>query len=77
MNIDKNTSIGWVGTGVMGASMVGHLNKAGYKCIAFNRTKEKAAPLFDQGIDWADSPGEVAAQTAASYCQRHPYRHRP
>ena len=63
MIIDKNTKIGWVGTGVMGASMVGHLNKAGYQCVVYNRTKEKAEPLFEQGIAWADNPGAVAAQS--------------
>ena len=42
--------------------MVGHLSRAGYKCIVFNRTKEKAEPLLGQGVDWANSPGEVAAR---------------
>ena len=63
MKIDQNTTIGWVGTGVMGASMVGHLNKAGYQCIVHNRTKEKAATLLEQGAEWANSPGEAAAQS--------------
>lgn len=62
MKIDKNTTIGWVGTGVMGASMVSHLHKAGYQCMVYNRTKEKATNLLEQGIAWADSAGEVAAQ---------------
>ncbi|MCZ6900381.1 MAG: NAD(P)-dependent oxidoreductase [Bacteroidetes bacterium] len=63
MKIDQNTTIGWVGTGVMGVSMVRHLNKAGYQCIVYNRTKEKAATLLEQGAEWANSPGEVAAQS--------------
>jgi len=46
----------------MGVSMLGHLNKAGYQCIAYNRTKEKAASLLEQGVVWANSPGEVATQ---------------
>lgn len=62
MNIDKNTKIGWVGTGVMGASMVKHLHDAGYPCIIYNRTKSKAASLIEHGLQWADSAGEVAAQ---------------
>ncbi|WP_346864472.1 NAD(P)-dependent oxidoreductase [uncultured Draconibacterium sp.] len=59
--MDKNTTIGWIGTGVMGTSMVGHLHKAGYKCIVYNRTKAKAEKLLAEGVGWANSPGEVAA----------------
>jgi 3-hydroxyisobutyrate dehydrogenase len=62
MNIDKNTKIGWVGTGVMGASMVKHLHDAGYPCIIYTRTKSKAASLIEHGLQWTDSAGEVAAQ---------------
>ncbi len=62
MKIDESTKIGWVGTGVMGVSMLGHLNNAGYQCIVYNRTKEKAASLLEQGVVWANSPGEVATQ---------------
>lgn len=57
----KNITIGWIGTGVMGASMVGHLHKAGYKCVVYNRTKTKADNLLINGANWAYSPGEVAA----------------
>ena len=56
----EKTRIGWIGTGVMGASMCGHLLKAGYACTIFNRTKEKAQSLLDQGATWADSPQQVA-----------------
>lgn len=59
--MNKNITIGWIGTGVMGASMLGHLHKAGYKCVAYNRTKQKAEALLAVGVEWANSPGEVAA----------------
>lgn len=59
--MNKNVTIGWIGTGVMGASMLGHLHKAGYKCVAYNRTKQKAEGLLKEGVKWANSPGEVAA----------------
>jgi len=36
------TRIGWIGTGVMGASMCGHLLKAGFSATVFNRTRQKA-----------------------------------
>jgi len=57
------TRIGWIGTGVMGRSMCGHLIKAGYKASIFSRTKEKAKDLLDQGAKWAASPREVAEQS--------------
>jgi 3-hydroxyisobutyrate dehydrogenase len=59
--MDKNITIGWIGTGVMGTSMVGHLHRAGYKCIVYNRTKAKAEKLIADGVSWANSPGKVAA----------------
>ncbi|NLE37945.1 MAG: NAD(P)-dependent oxidoreductase [Pirellulaceae bacterium] len=54
------TRIGWIGTGVMGRSMCGHLIDAGFSATVFNRTKNKAQPLLDQGAAWADSPKQVA-----------------
>lgn len=53
--------IGWIGTGVMGASMCGHLMDAGYPMTVYTRTKAKAQPLLDRGAKWADSPREVGA----------------
>jgi 3-hydroxyisobutyrate dehydrogenase len=57
----EKTRVGWIGTGVMGRSMCGHLLDAGYKITLFNRTKEKASPLVERGAAWADSPRDVAA----------------
>jgi 3-hydroxyisobutyrate dehydrogenase len=56
----EKTRIGWIGTGVMGRSMCGHLLDAGYTVTLFNRTKEKASPLVERGAAWADSPRDVA-----------------
>ncbi|MGG0188279.1 NAD(P)-dependent oxidoreductase [Bacillus rhizoplanae] len=53
-------SIGFVGTGVMGKSMVRHLLKAGYTVYVYNRTKEKTAALIEEGAYWCDSPKEIA-----------------
>jgi len=61
--LDKDMKIGWVGTGVMGFWMCNHLIKAGYKTNVYNRTKEKAVPLFDMGAQWCESPAEVAANS--------------
>jgi 3-hydroxyisobutyrate dehydrogenase len=56
----ENTIIGFVGTGVMGKSMAGHLLDAGYPLVVFTRTKEKADELLEKGAIWAASPKEVA-----------------
>ncbi len=57
----EKTRIGWIGTGVMGRSMCGHLIGAGYQVTVFNRTKAKAAELIERGARWADSPRDVAS----------------
>lgn len=54
------TRIGWIGTGVMGSSMCGHLIDAGFSATVYTRTKSKAQPLIDKGAAWADSPKTVA-----------------
>ncbi|KAJ8750700.1 hypothetical protein K2173_015881 [Erythroxylum novogranatense] len=59
----SNTRIGWIGTGVMGRSMCGHLINAGYTLTVFNRTPSKAQPLLDMGARLADSPLAVASQS--------------
>lgn len=51
-----NKKIAFIGTGVMGTSIVKHLLKAGYEVTIYNRTKEKAIPLIDLGATWADTP---------------------
>ena len=54
------TRIGWIGTGVMGSSMCGHLLQAGFSATVFNRTRQKAQTLLDAGAQWADTPKAVA-----------------
>ena len=48
--------IAFVGTGVMGKSMAGHLLKAGHEVVVYTRTKAKAADLLAAGALWAESP---------------------
>ncbi len=55
------TRIGWIGTGVMGASMCGHLIRAGFSATIYNRTRAKAQKLLDAGAQWADNSRAVAA----------------
>ncbi|PKQ20354.1 MAG: oxidoreductase [Actinobacteria bacterium HGW-Actinobacteria-6] len=54
-------TIAFVGTGVMGHSMAGHLLDSGYPLVVFNRTREKAAALIARGARWASSAGEAAS----------------
>lgn len=54
------TRIGWIGTGVMGKSMCGHLMNAGYQATVYNRTAEKTKPLADKGAVVASSIAELA-----------------
>jgi 3-hydroxyisobutyrate dehydrogenase len=57
------TRVGWIGTGVMGASMCGHLIERGFSMAVYSRTASKAARLIERGARWADSPKAVAAQS--------------
>lgn len=56
----ENTVVGFIGTGVMGKSMAGHLLKAGYPLVVYTRTKEKASELFEKGAEWAENPKKIA-----------------
>lgn len=53
--------VGWIGTGVMGASMAGHLQAAGHTLFLHNRSSERAQPLLEKGAHWCESPAEVGA----------------
>ena len=55
--------IGWIGTGVMGASMAGHLQEVGHDMSVFTRSKKRAKALLDNGATWYDSPAEVASNS--------------
>lgn len=57
----ENTTIAFIGTGVMGRSMAGHLLKAGFPLRVTNRTRSKADELVRDGAVWCDSPGEAAS----------------
>jgi 3-hydroxyisobutyrate dehydrogenase len=55
--------IAWIGTGVMGASMCGHLITAGHDVVIYTRTPAKAAALLERGARWVATPKEAAAQS--------------
>jgi len=61
LNVEPGkTRIGWIGTGVMGSSMCGHLLDAGFSATVYNRTKAKADKLLARGARWADTAKAVA-----------------
>ena len=55
--------IGFIGLGAMGAGIVSRLLAAGHTVTGWNRTREKAEPLVNRGMRWADSPREAAVRS--------------
>ncbi|HMN97142.1 MAG TPA: NAD(P)-dependent oxidoreductase [Phycisphaerales bacterium] len=53
-------TIGFIGTGVMGRSMAGHLLDAGHPMIVHTRTRSRAAELLRRGAEWAETPRAAA-----------------
>jgi 3-hydroxyisobutyrate dehydrogenase len=60
---DKLPRIGWIGTGVMGLSMCGHVLAKGYPVTVSTRTKSRAQTLLDKGAAWVDTPAQVGADS--------------
>lgn len=61
--VPGRTRVGWIGTGVMGSSMCGHLMDKGFAATVHNRTRAKAEPLLARGANWADTPKELAGES--------------
>src|ERR671914_1808065 len=53
--------VGFAGLAAMGAGIARRLLDAGYEVVGWNRTKERAQPLLDAGMGWANTPRELAA----------------
>jgi 3-hydroxyisobutyrate dehydrogenase len=60
-------SIGWIGTGVMGRSMCGHLLDAGHRIAVHTRTRERATELVERGARWCESPAQAAKDADAVF----------
>ena len=58
---DTKQRVAFIGTGIMGAPIAGHIMDAGYPLTVYNRTKAKAQPLIDRGAVWADSAVAAAS----------------
>jgi len=53
--------IGFIGTGVMGKSIVKHFFSAGHEVAVYNRTKSKTDELIELGAAWQATPAEVTS----------------
>ena len=61
MNVEPGrTRIGWIGLGVMGRSMCGHLVDKGFSATVYTRTRSTAETVLAKGATWADTPKTVA-----------------
>ncbi len=56
-------SVGFIGLGIMGLPMAGHILKAGFPLTVYNRTRSKTRSLEAEGAAVATSPREVAANS--------------
>ncbi|GAA3411190.1 NAD(P)-dependent oxidoreductase [Paenibacillus hodogayensis] len=54
-------AIGFIGIGVMGASMAEHIREAGYELHVYTRTAAKADELVRKGAVWHETPAGLAA----------------
>lgn len=61
--MDTLLRIGFIGLGLMGKPMAGHLMKAGYSVTVHNRSRSAVDELIAQGAQAASSPKEVAANS--------------
>ena len=55
--------IGFIGLGIMGASMAANLQKAGYKLTVHDLRRAAAERHIAAGATWADTPKQVAEQS--------------
>jgi 3-hydroxyisobutyrate dehydrogenase len=58
--VSGRCTVAWIGTGVMGRPMAGHLLAAGHALVVHSRTRAKAEGLLERGARWAGSPAEAA-----------------
>ncbi len=62
MSRSQETKVAFLGLGTMGAPMAGHIAKAGYPLIVWNRTPAKMQPFVELGAKAAKSPAHAAAE---------------
>lgn len=58
----SRTPLGFIGLGIMGQPMAGHLLAAGHPLFIHSRTRSKGDDLRAQGAVWCDTPADVASR---------------
>lgn len=61
--VKGKTTVGFIGLGVMGHSMAGHVLRGGFDVLVYNRSKEKALDLLTQGAVWKDDIFSLAEKS--------------
>ncbi|WP_250477555.1 MULTISPECIES: NAD(P)-dependent oxidoreductase [unclassified Caballeronia] len=61
-------AVGFIGTGIMGLPMARRVAGAGYRVAAWNRTRDKAAPLVSAGIEVVGHASETARDADVVIC---------
>jgi 3-hydroxyisobutyrate dehydrogenase len=56
------SQLAFIGLGIMGLPMAGHLLSAGHQLRVFSRTKSKATSLIERGARWCESPADAARE---------------
>jgi len=62
MSTGTSERLAFIGTGIMGAPMAGHLLSAGHAVRVHTRTRSRAEDLLRRGATWADSPADAARE---------------
>jgi 3-hydroxyisobutyrate dehydrogenase len=65
--VSAKESVAFIGLGIMGLPMAGHLLNAGYDLTVHNRTKSKAEALLARGAHWADTPAAAAEHATVTF----------
>ncbi|MBF0467268.1 MAG: NAD(P)-dependent oxidoreductase [Desulfamplus sp.] len=58
----QRTVVGFIGTGVMGGSMAGHILDAGYQVHVYTRTRSKADAICKKGAVWEETIASLAVK---------------
>ena len=61
-DVSTQPTVGWIGTGRMGAAMATRLARAGVDLHVWNRTRAKAEPLAEHGATVVDSIADLAGR---------------